>query len=96
MKEIVEKIQKEYEEFAVNAEAQVKKGNKAAGARARKAALALNNLCEQAGATVQGIGIVIEKGFQPGGKLLREINNIRVESLAIIDNIDNGVITFRD
>ena len=54
-----------------------------------KAALALNNLCEQAGATVQGIGIVIEKGFQPGGKLLREINNIRVESLAIIDNIDN-------
>ena len=61
-----------------------------------KAALALNNLCEQAGATVQGIGIVIEKGFQPGGKLLREINNIRVESLAIIDNIDNGVITFRD
>ena len=61
-----------------------------------KAALALNNLCEQAGATVQGIGIVIEKGFQPGGKLLREINNLRVESLAIIDNIDNGVITFRD
>ena len=61
-----------------------------------KAALALNNLCEQAGATVQGIGIVIEKGFQPGGKALREINNIRVESLAIIDNIDNGVITFRD
>ena len=61
-----------------------------------KAALALNNLCEQAGATVQGIGIVIEKGFQPGGKLLREINNIRVESPAIIDNIDNGVITFRD
>ena len=61
-----------------------------------KAALALNNLCEQAGATVQGIGIVIEKGFQPGGKLLREINNIRVESLEIIDNIDNGVITFRD
>lgn len=61
-----------------------------------KAALALNNLCEQAGAIVQGIGIVIEKGFQPGGKLLREINNIRVESLAIIDNIDNGVITFRD
>lgn len=41
MKEIVEKIQKEYEEFAVNAEVQVEKGNKAAGARARKAALAL-------------------------------------------------------
>lgn len=59
-----------------------------------KAALALNNLCEQAGATVQGIGIVIEKGFQNGGKLLRETNHIRVESLAIIENIDNGKITF--
>lgn len=61
-----------------------------------KAALALKNLCEQAGATVQGIGIVIEKGFQNGGKLLREENGIRVESLAIIDSIDNGIITFRD
>ncbi len=36
-----------------------------------KAALALNNLCEQAGASVQGVGIVIEKAFQGGGKLLR-------------------------
>lgn len=61
-----------------------------------KAALALKNLCEQAGATVQGVGIVIEKGFQSGGKLLREENHIRVESLAIIDSIDNGKITFRD
>jgi len=61
-----------------------------------KAALALKNLCEQAGATVQGVGIVIEKGFQGGGRLLREENKIRVESLAIIDNIDNGKITFRD
>lgn len=59
-----------------------------------KAALALNNLCEQAGATVQGIGIVIEKGFQNGGKLLREENHIRVESLAIINSIDDGKITF--
>lgn len=61
-----------------------------------KAALALNHLCEQAGAAVQGIGIVIEKGFQDGGKLLREENHIRVESLAIIDNINDGKITFRD
>ena len=59
-----------------------------------KAALALKNLCEQAGATVQGIGIVIEKGFQNGGKLLREENHIRVESLAIINSIDDGKITF--
>lgn len=41
MKELVERIKAEYEEFAANAEAQVEKGNKAAGARARKAALAL-------------------------------------------------------
>ena len=61
-----------------------------------KAALALKDVCEQAGATVQGIGIVIEKGFQGGGDLLRKENHIRVESLAIIDNIDDGKITFRD
>lgn len=42
MKELVEKIKAEIAEFQVNAEAQVVKGNKAAGARARKAALALS------------------------------------------------------
>lgn len=41
MKELVEKINAEYEVFATNAGAQVAKGNKAAGARARKVALAL-------------------------------------------------------
>lgn len=41
MKELVERIKAEYEVFVVNADAQVEKGNKAAGARARKAALAL-------------------------------------------------------
>lgn len=44
MKELVAKINAEYEVFAVNAAAQVEKGNKAAGARARKAALNLKNL----------------------------------------------------
>lgn len=43
MKELVEKINVEFAEFAKNADAQVVKGNKAAGARARKAALALMN-----------------------------------------------------
>ena len=43
MKELVEKINAEVAEFVKNAEAQVVKGNKAAGARARKAALALMN-----------------------------------------------------
>ncbi|MDO4826476.1 MAG: histone H1 [Bacteroidia bacterium] len=41
MKELVEKIKAEIVDFQVNAEAQVEKGNKAAGARARKAALEL-------------------------------------------------------
>ncbi len=41
MKELVEKIKAEYEVFVANADAQVEKGNKAAGARARKAALNL-------------------------------------------------------
>ena len=41
MKELVNQIQAEYEVFVKNAEAQVEKGNKAAGARARKAALNL-------------------------------------------------------
>ena len=43
MKELVEKINAEFAEFAKNVEAQVVKGNKAAGARARKAALELMN-----------------------------------------------------
>jgi hypothetical protein len=41
MKELVERIKAEYASFVENADAQVEKGNKAAGARARKAALAL-------------------------------------------------------
>ena len=44
MKDLVAKINAEYEVFAANAAAQAEKGNKAAGARARKAALNLKNL----------------------------------------------------
>ena len=44
MRELVNQIKSEYEVFAQNAEAQVEKGNKAAGARARKAALNLMKL----------------------------------------------------
>ena len=44
MKELVEKINAEYEAFAANAAAQVEKGNKAAGTRARKSALELTKL----------------------------------------------------
>lgn len=56
----------------------------------------LIGIVEQAGATVDGIGIVIEKGFQPGGARLRE-QGYRLESLAIVDSMDaeTGSITFR-
>lgn len=59
---------------------------------------ALNGLIkivDDAGAKVQGICIAIEKGFQNGGKELRE-KGFRVESLAIVDKMtDNGKIQFR-
>ncbi len=56
----------------------------------------LLELCEQANVTVEGIGIAIEQGFQPGGKQLRE-RGYQVESLAIIESMDSetGTITFR-
>ncbi len=60
-----------------------------------KAMLGLLDICEQAGAEVVGIGIAIEKGFQPGGKTLREAG-YNLTSLAIIESMDdNGNITFR-
>ena len=54
----------------------------------------LINLVEQSGAAVVGASVVIEKGFQEGGKRIREMG-YRVESLAIIDSIEGGKITFR-
>ena len=52
------------------------------------------NLCEQQKATVIGVGIAVEKGFQPGGQQLREAG-VRVKSLAIVDRIENGNIVLR-
>lgn len=58
-----------------------------------KAVHGLINIINQAGASVEGIGIVIEKGFQPGGDALRSLG-YRVESLAIIKAIDDGKVIF--
>lgn len=58
------------------------------------ALLGLAEIIKASGATLIGAGIVIEKGFQIGGKLVRE-KGIRVESLAIIDDMTDGVIKFR-
>ncbi|MBQ4176340.1 MAG: xanthine phosphoribosyltransferase [Lachnospiraceae bacterium] len=57
----------------------------------------LIDLIQSAGATVEGVGIAIEKGFQTGGQLIRD-KGIRVESLAIIESMDasTGEIVFRE
>lgn len=56
----------------------------------------LIDLIHSANATVAGVGIAVEKGFQEGGKRIRE-KGIRVESLAIVDsmNDETGEIVFR-
>ena len=61
------------------------------------AVLGLIDMIKAAGATLEGVGIAVEKGFQQGGKKLREMG-IRVESLAIVDAMDaeSGAITFRE
>lgn len=60
-----------------------------------EAAFGLARIVEQAGAEVAGIGIVIEKAFQPGGRLLQEAG-YRVESLVRIAALDNGIVTFAE
>ncbi len=60
------------------------------------ALMGLSKLVKDAGATLVGAGIVIEKGFQEGGRLVRE-SGLRVESLAIIEAMsEEAGIVFRD
>lgn len=60
------------------------------------AVLGLIDLVQSAGAELVGVGIAVEKGFQQGGKLIRE-QGIQLESLAIVDemNWETGEIKFR-
>ena len=58
------------------------------------ALLGLIDIVKSAGATIEGAGIVIEKGFQQGGQLIRDMG-IQLESLAIIDSMDDCQLTFR-
>ena len=57
----------------------------------------LLDISQKAGATVEGVGIAVEKGFQRGGELIRQ-KGIRVESLAIIESMDadSGNIVFKE
>lgn len=59
-----------------------------------KALHGLLDVCQQAGATVEGIGICIEKGFQGGGDQLRE-KGYNLQSLAIVDRMNENEIIFR-
>jgi xanthine phosphoribosyltransferase len=61
-----------------------------------QAAVGLIQIVEKAGATLEGVGIAIEKGFQGGGDELRK-RGIQVESLAIVEKMDadTGKIEFR-
>lgn len=57
----------------------------------------LISIAESAGATIEGLGIVIEKGFQVGGRVIRNLG-YDLQSLAIVDamDADTGAITFRE
>ncbi len=57
----------------------------------------LIQIVQSAGATVEGIGITVEKDFQSGGRIIRNLG-YQLESLAIIDSMDceNGTIHFRE
>ena len=55
----------------------------------------LRDIVNQAGCVLTGVGICIEKGFQPGGTKLREMG-IKVKSLAIVNGIADGKIQVRD
>lgn len=59
------------------------------------AVLGLADMIKESGAHLVGAGIMIEKGFQSGGRLLRE-NGIRLESLAIIEKMSSNGILFKE
>ncbi|MFP4977043.1 xanthine phosphoribosyltransferase [Paenibacillus sp. CN-4] len=60
-----------------------------------EAAFGLVHIVEQAGARVAGIGIAIEKSFQPGARLLQQ-SGYRVESLVRIASLERGIVAFAE
>jgi xanthine phosphoribosyltransferase len=59
------------------------------------AARGLIKIIEQSGAEIVGIGIVLEKSFQAGGRTLRELG-FRLETLVKIQSLEDNTITFAD
>jgi xanthine phosphoribosyltransferase len=58
------------------------------------AAMGIIDLCQQAGAKIEGMGFIIEKAFQMGGDTLRQ-HGIRYEALATVESLDNCQIVLR-
>ena len=54
------------------------------------------DLCHQAGATIEGMAFIIEKAFQHGREALMAQGITRIESMAIIDSLENNVIKLRE
>ena len=54
------------------------------------------DLCRQAGATIEGMGFIIEKGFQKGREVLEQEGIRRIESLAIIESLDDCQIKIKE
>ena len=59
------------------------------------ALLGLIDLCNQAGAQIAGCAIAVEKGFQPGREKVENLG-VRVESLAIVERMEDGKVIFRN
>lgn len=53
------------------------------------------DLCRQAGATVEGMGFIIEKEFQHGREALKRAGVTRIESLAIVESLEGNRIKFK-
>ena len=60
------------------------------------AGLGIIDLCRQAGATIEGMGFIIEKEFQHGREVLTKEGVKRIESLAIIESLENNEIKLKD
>lgn len=60
-----------------------------------QAILGMKEIIDAANAHLVGVGIVIEKGFQNGGSMLRDVG-INIESLAIIDSLEENAIVFKN
>lgn len=60
------------------------------------AATGIIDLCQQAGATIEGMGFIIEKEMLGGRKLLTSKGYSRIESLAIVDSLENNTIHIKE